>query len=313
MSEEAASREYEWLSYYDKFSYCSRDSVRDGCHPRMRIHDKPSDKAIVLVHGLTDSPYYMGAIADHFFNVLQYDVYIPLLHLHGLKDPKGLEGIRLEEWLENVRFAVDTAASSASTISIGGLSTGGALSYYTAINDKRINGTLYLFSAALDLADRRMGISGRLTERMARTFLVELFDNNSKTMIGKNPYRYARMDLDGVRELSRLIRRTDNITKRYNRDKLLPLKIFAAHSESDGAAAIRGIEALEEVADPKRFFFYRIKKTVAVAHASLVLKRPVMINRGTALARILEKANPEFDKMMDAITRFEAQNGSSSS
>ena len=45
-----------------------------------------------------------------------------------------------------------TAASKVENVSIGGLSTGGALSFYTAVNKNDISGALYLFSAALDLA-----------------------------------------------------------------------------------------------------------------------------------------------------------------
>lgn len=37
--------------------------MREGCHPRVFLPTERSDKAIVLVHGLTDSPYFMIAIA----------------------------------------------------------------------------------------------------------------------------------------------------------------------------------------------------------------------------------------------------------
>jgi esterase/lipase len=90
-------------------------------------HEGPTTKAIVLVHGLTDSPYFMTAIGDYFFQNLGYNVYLPLLQSHGLKEPKGMEGVALDEWKANVNFAVDIAASKAHQVSIGGLSTGGAL------------------------------------------------------------------------------------------------------------------------------------------------------------------------------------------
>jgi esterase/lipase len=53
-------------------------------------HEGPTTKAIVLVHGLTVSPYFMTAIGDHFFQNLRYNVYLPLLQCHGLKEPKGV-------------------------------------------------------------------------------------------------------------------------------------------------------------------------------------------------------------------------------
>jgi esterase/lipase len=105
-------------------------------------HEVPTAKAIVLIHGLTDSPYFMTAIGDYFFQHLGYNVYLPLLQCHALKKPNGMEGVKLDEWKANVNFAVDMAASKAHQVSIGGLSTGGALSFYTAVNNSKINGTL---------------------------------------------------------------------------------------------------------------------------------------------------------------------------
>ena len=84
------ARENEWMAYYDRFaSYFSPDAVRDGCYPRIVEGPAPAAKAIVLVHGLTDSPHFVAAIGKHFHEKLGYNVYMPLLHCHGLKKPRG--------------------------------------------------------------------------------------------------------------------------------------------------------------------------------------------------------------------------------
>ena len=114
----------------------------------------------------------MTAIADFFFDSLGYNVYLPLLHCHGLKDPKGMEGVKLEEWKSNVAHTIDTAVSKAGCVSIGGLSTGGTLSFYMAATNLKINGTLYLFSAALDLAG---GIVGEIKERFLSALMADRF------------------------------------------------------------------------------------------------------------------------------------------
>jgi esterase/lipase len=121
--------DYEWPDYYERFPYFSAEAVRDGCHPRFMEHEVPTAKAIMLIHGLTDSPYFMTAIGDYFFRHLGYNVYLLLLQCHALKEPNGMEGMKLDEWKANVNFAVDMAASKAHQVSIGGLSTGGALSF----------------------------------------------------------------------------------------------------------------------------------------------------------------------------------------
>ena len=297
------TRDHEWLGYYDRFRYFSPEKVRDGCHPRIMEHPESTKKAIVLVHGLTDSPYFMTAIGDYFFRNLGYNVYIPLLHCHGLKEPNGMEGIELEEWKANVNFAIKLAASQSQQVSVGGLSTGGTLSFYMAATKPRINGALYLFSAALDLAGGCMGLLGELKERLLRTFLADLLDKESP-LIGENPYRYSRMDMDGAQELARLIKETDTIIDGFSQKDPYPNRVFATHSECDTTAEISGIEKLQNVSVPERFDFFRIPKHLGVSHASLVLKDPIP-KRG----QYLEKSNPKFQEMMEAIDAFGQRQG----
>jgi pimeloyl-ACP methyl ester carboxylesterase len=294
-----AVRDHEWFDYYHRFSYFSPEMVRDGCHPRIMEHAKSTKKAIVLVHGLSDSPYFMTAIGDYFFNHLGYNVYMPLLHCHGLKDPNGMEGVELEEWKANVSFAINTAARKSNEVSIGGLSTGGTLSLYMAAINPKIRGTLYLFSAALDLAGGPFGLIGELKEKLLLTFLADLLDFNTP-LIGENPYRYSSVDMDGAVQLARLIKETDIIIEGYDQRFPFPEKVFAVHSESDTTADIAGIEALRNVSDQERFNFFKIARELGVPHASVVLETPIEKD-----GKVLEPRNPKFPDMMQAIAAFE--------
>ena len=298
----------EWLAYYKRFSYFSNDTVRDGCHPWVFEKEAATGKAIVLCHGLTDSPYFLMAIARHFYTNLGCDVYLPLLHAHGLKDPQGMEGVELEEWKTNIGFAVDTAAGRAEFVSVGGLSTGGTLSFYAACTNPKVTGDLYLFSAALDLAGGPMGLVGEMKERILRTFLADLLDSE-KPLIGRNPYRYDRMDMDGARELAHLIKETDDLLKGFDTKTPFPKRVFAAHSESDKTADISGIRNLQKKTPPERFTAYFIPKAVEVSHASLVLEEPIFAVDATEGEKPLEKANPMFGEMMAAIAEFEKKEG----
>jgi esterase/lipase len=259
-----------------------------------------ADKAIVLLHGLTDSPYFMTAIGEHFYTKLGYNVYLPLLHFHGLKDPQGMEGVDLNQWKANVDFAVEAASANARSVSIGGLSTGGTLSYYTAVSNPKVNGAIYLFSAALDLSG---GLFGDFKEWVLRIPWIKIIGDSKKPLIGDNPYRYDRMDIDGAAELAELIKETDVISKRFDRKNPFDKYVFAAHSECDVTADIDGIEDLKKVTNPEKFEFYRIPRSLDVSHANVVLKDSI-INPGNQV-EVLEKANPDFQNMMDAISVFE--------
>lgn len=294
----------EWRAYYERFPYFSTGTVRDGCHPRVFEHAAATGKAIVLCHGLTDSPHFLVAIARHFHTRLGYDVYLPLLHCHGLKEPKGMEGVKLEEWKANVRFAVQAAAEKAARVSIGGLSTGGALSFYMACTKPRITGELYLFSAALDLAGGPLGLIGEFKEWLLGTPLIEAFDSD-KPLIGRNPYRYDRMDMDGAKELARLIKETDDLLKGFDVKTPFAKRVFAAHSESDKTADIQGVKKLQKKTSRDSFTPFFIPKDVGVSHASLVLEKPIYALDAAEGEAPLEEANPRFAEMMAAVSEFE--------
>ncbi|MBU4261922.1 MAG: alpha/beta hydrolase [Proteobacteria bacterium] len=297
----------KWPEYYDRFPYFTPDAIRDGCHPKAMEHEAAPGKAIVLVHGLTDSPYFLLAIAHHFYANFGYNVYLPLLHCHGLKEPKGMEGVELEEWKANVRFAINAAAAKAAHVSIGGLSTGGALSFFMACTKPKITGELYLFSAALDLAGGSLGVVGEMKERLLRSFLPDVLDvfDNKKPLLGRNPYRYARMDMDGAQELARLIKETDDLLDGFNAKDPFPKRVFAAHSEFDSTASIQGIRTLQKKTLPEHFTLYAIPENEEVEHASVVLEKPIYAIDAAEGEKPLEQANPRFAKMMIAVTDFE--------
>ena len=71
------------------------------------------------------------------------------------------------------------------------------------------------------------------------------------------------------------------------------------------AANIAGIDDLQKVSDPNKFKYFRIPKEKGVSHASLVLKDPIYAPGKSSGDKPLEKANPQFDEMMKAISDFE--------
>jgi len=302
----STARDHEWLAYYERFPYFTANAVRDGCQPRILEHAEPAPKAVVLVHGLTDSPHFMTAIAEFFYGELGYDVYLPLLQCHGLAEPRGMEDVKLEQWKANVSASIAIAtARKERPVSIGGLSTGGTLSFYAAANDPRVTGALYLFSAALDLAGGPFGWAGEIKELLARHRLfVTLFDDR-KSLIGRNPFRYEHMDLNGASELAQLMKETDALIAGFRAGPPFQKRVFAAHSEADATADIQGIRDLEAVSLAERFTFFRIPREAEVPHASLVLRDPVCALDTAPGEAPLEEANPHFAEMMAALKDFE--------
>ncbi len=295
----------EWHDYYKRFSNLSSDAIRDGCHPQIMLQSKPASKAIVLAHGLRDSPYFMSAIGRAFFEKLGYDVYLPLLQGHGLKEPAGMEKVSHIVWKENVSFAIEYASQRSETVSVGGLSTGGLLSFLMGATDKRVNGAVYLFAAALDLkGGGPFDVVGELKEwAMRLAFIDEIADFN-KPLISDDPYRYSHVDMDGAHELGKLIEEGEDLLETFGPKNLYPKPVFAAHWEGDGRADIAGIEALQCVADPERFSFFRMAEAENVTHPNIVLDAPIEKN-----GVVYEEKNPRFDDMMTVLADFEMKFG----
>jgi esterase/lipase len=284
----------DWDDYYNDFNKTKAD-VRDDCHPQIFRHGDTRN-AIVLVHGLTDSPYFLREIGEYFAKEMGFDVYIPLLRAHGLKEPEGMKDASAQGWKENVNVALKAAKNSGGQVSIGGFSTGGTLSVNMAINKPdSITGGVFLFSAALGLAG-----AGDLAERLLRTIFVRpIVDYLDKVPLvddspSGNPYRYSHMDMGGAAELSKLIKELDDLTE----DHVVRQPLFAVHSEADKTALFDEVEKLVDRSPHANLF--KIGQYFNVPHASIVLKDPVVAKNNSPL----EPANPFFDSMIREMHEF---------
>ncbi|AFY93410.1 alpha/beta hydrolase [Chamaesiphon minutus] len=287
----------DWDEYYlARMNGKQKFDVRDGCHPLIFRSGAANRNAIVLVHGLTDSPHFMRDIGEYFCTEMGFDVYIPLLRAHGLKDPQDMRNASAIEWKKDVQFAIAAAKTSGGKISIGGLSTGGTLSVEMALTDGSIDGGVFLFSAALGLASQ----AGNLGEILLRTPLADMLDffDNADLIDDSpsgNPFRYAKMDIGGAKELSTLIAKLDILTANP-RSIVQPL--FAVHSEADTTADIDLVARLVKTSPHAQMF--RIGKNFNVPHASTVLKSPVRSLNNSPL----EPHNPFFTDMMKSLHAF---------
>lgn len=300
---EKGKMEHLWQEYYREFRYLTKENVRLGCHPRKLIHPGGAKKAVVLVHGLTDSPYFLTAIGDFFYHRLHYDVYLPLLQMHGLKDPQGMQGVSAGEWQKNVIFAIKEAATGGREVSIGGLSTGGALSLWAMLTEPRLIGRLYLFSAALGLADSFVVVPGWLKELFLRLPFIGTLDSN-EPLIGRNPYRYTRVSLNSGAELVKLIRRNRRLLGEHGKARPLSAKIFCCWSECDAVVSRKAFVQLGLLAGSNNFVPFVVPRRCQVEHASVVLEQPVFATDAQRGDKPLEDANPQFTLMMNAMEAF---------
>lgn len=290
-----------WEDYYLRFPSIAKAEVRDGCHPMIKEHRKRADKGIVLTHGLTDSPYFMQAIASYFYHELGYNVYLPLLHGHGLKEPGGMRGVNLDIWKKNISFAVERAGQRSQQVNVGGLSTGAVLSLYLTLADSKFTRDLYLFSGALAIGRRFLQVLNPLRDLLLRSPLSGYLDGRCGH-IGDNPYRYSRMNFRGALQLRLLQQQLQVMLADYKEQNPYPGRVFAAHSQRDVVAGFHGLERFRKKCKPENFNLFLLDKRFAVPHASVVLAENIYGPGG----RVLERANPLFLDMMEAVADFQS-------
>lgn len=307
---------------------------RSATGPLVLDHGEPRDDALVLIHGLSDSPFFMCALARAFFEA-GANVVLPLLSGHGLAEPlPGAHAPELaERWKADGEAALAFARTRGERVSAGGLSTGGVLAVWLqAHRPTTVDGGLFLFSAAFDFErDLKLAAacSGTAAERARNPLrrwcyagLVSFAQAREREgpWRWRNPYR-IRLSQYGALELG-LLRRA---TLAALADRALAAPMFVAHSRDDTTAPIVGVERLVEahaapdrvarfiIADRRRencralasdcVHAAEVTPPCGVVHASVVLAEPIRPD-GAARGPVCEVANPRFDAMAAAAVRF---------
>lgn len=90
-----------------------------------QLDAKAGDTGVLLIHGLTDSPYMFHDLASEFVKQ-GVSVRTLLLPGHGTA-PSALIDISEQQWREAARYAVLSMLEDFDTVFLGGFSTGGAL------------------------------------------------------------------------------------------------------------------------------------------------------------------------------------------
>ena len=268
--------------------------LKKGNHPRIYHHGEKTKDVIVLSHGLSDSPYYMDAVAHRFYEE-GLNVVMALLPGHGLKEPdaamedKGLDS----KWREEIDACIAVAEQLGERVSLGGFSAGGALCYNAILRKPRkIKGGLFLFAAAIDVV--LVKNIGRLS--FLRT--ITKISDGKIIGVGRNPYKYPTFPKYGALELGDIIR--ENI--KLGDSKKIKQPVFAAHSIEDKTATVEGVLDLVKNKCVNGIAFLI---SANVAHGEVPLSKDIKLDsKQTVGPKKIPKANPDFEPMMDSMIRF---------
>ncbi|MES2768291.1 MAG: alpha/beta fold hydrolase [Bdellovibrionota bacterium] len=273
------------LSQAGEFKDCS--SFIEECiaqyspYSSFYINSPQNTKAVVLVHGLTDSPYFTKDLAL-LLNQNGYNVYSVLLSGHGTKVEELFE-ITSQQWLMDIEQAILFALknSRVKKVALSGFSMGGVLISSLAQDPywKNKISTLILMAPAFKIK-KNLGI----VMCASGAYRLKTWAANSPE---KSPIRYNQMPFYSVCELTDL-----SAIVRKNA-KSISTPVFMVVTDGDQTINTQAaIETLRDMSSNDKKLFYI--KNLKTSHTDLVF-------RNDPLAK---KKNPQFDQMGQRIIQF---------
>jgi carboxylesterase len=106
--------------------------IRPECRSQALLHDGPTAKAVLMLHGYHECTTQFSELAARFYQE-GYDVYAPLAPRHGTVDPLAHTALRADELARYAGTSMDIVAALGQEAGVVGLSGGGVLATQLAI------------------------------------------------------------------------------------------------------------------------------------------------------------------------------------
>ncbi len=186
----------------------------------------PYQRGILLIHGLSDSPYWVRHLGDFLQQQCFYVVAI-LLPGNGTR-PGDLLDTRWQEWQKATNFGVELVRGKTEQLWIGGFSTGATLALQQAQHRDDLAG-LIMISPALRLPSLAAFAGWR--QWFGQFYQPALW---WQIMPDTDPYKYESFPVNAISELYKLI---ETIEPVIQQPPVLP--VFIAASEDDATVDSR--------------------------------------------------------------------------
>ena len=174
-------------------------TLSEAGHPRAFLHDQPTDRVFVLLHGLTNSPEQFDKLGRMLFE-RGHNVVIPVTPGHGKADvmTDQLRNFTAEAMLGAANQAVTLSRGLGRRITVVGLSINGASAAWIAQNRADVDRAVLLapFFSPRGLPPWASAPLGRLLVRMPNVFLW--WDPMHKADIAGPSYAYPRFSTRSI-------------------------------------------------------------------------------------------------------------------
>lgn len=224
---------------YDRSSRSSPERFTQNWNRSFELLPEQIEGGILLIHGLTDSPYSMKSLAELFYNA---NYYVLALRMPGHGTiPAELTRVSWQDWMSVVKVGiahVKQKAGSGNPICIAGYSNGGALSLLYTLqsleNDDLVTpDRVFLFSPAIGITKfaamaRWLKIAG----------VIPYFEKSKWNSISQeyDPFKYNSFPLNAGEQsykLSRaILKKVNKLHTKGTLSKLPPVMAFQSAVDS---------------------------------------------------------------------------------
>ncbi|MBU1171853.1 MAG: alpha/beta hydrolase [Proteobacteria bacterium] len=195
----------------------NRDRVVQANTPFELIpKQRPIQNGILLIHGLSDSPYQMKDLATHFLSK-GFLVRTILLPGHGTVPGDMLE-VTWEAWAKATEYGVHGFSGLVDNLYLGGFSTGGELAIYMCLKGYDIKG-LFLFAPVTKIKTKTAWFS---TTFAAPDWLLKQDEKD-----------FARYDSLASNAVAQVYQLTVEVDRLIETKKNLVVPVFIALSDDD--------------------------------------------------------------------------------
>jgi esterase/lipase len=252
-----------------------RDSKRNGIKnddnlPFFLDHGARTRNTVVMIHGLTDSPWFMRSLGEVLYQQ-GYNVIALLLPGHGTK-PEDLFTVTKEQWQQEVDRGLAIAAGLGEHISLAGFSTGGTLALDALRRHPELKAEkLFLFSPALAINEsNQTEVSLGCKAPWLATHLLGQY-TGSADAVENDPHRYNKMALNGVCQLYYLTNDIQNGQAKQVLDSLRSgTGVFAVESEADKTVSPAAVtKFMASLPDQARDVYVLYPLADNIAHADV--------------------------------------------
>ena len=117
-------------------------------------------KGILLIHGWTSTAYEVRRLGK-YLNEKGFTVSGPMLRGHGTK-PEDLEGVKWQDWIDDVSLIFDQLKNKCEDVYIGGTSIGGNLSILLAAEKPEAKGIILMATPYKIKFEKALAILGNI-------------------------------------------------------------------------------------------------------------------------------------------------------